>query len=491
MRLFCNSKIHIMQFYNDTSVIRCSFFGQYDKLMELYNVFYEKRSFMLIRFTAENIFSFNKETEFNMLAGDIRRHPDHLVKFPNIELLKSAVIYGANGAGKSNLLRALELLYEIVNEGSIKTAPLNNYFKLGQNEKHPTTLEVEFVYDKVGYAYGISYHAGTVKEEWLYRLHYGKKDDELIFERKTNHKGKETLKLASKYTKSPKDKLLIELYEEDLLKPDSLFIHQAKDKKFKEVTAAFEWITQNIAIISPKTKNFNFIKSLLVSTQFKSFVNETISSFDTGIQEIDVRSIPFNRYFGEDDIRERDRVLKAIQNGEYLTVGSTEDAIALMENGVPIVKKIVSYHVNEKGEKVEFELSEESDGTLRLIDFIPFLYLLVLAPISIFIDEIDQSLHPSLLKDFITKVQQIPNKKGQLIITTHESNLLDLDLFRQDEIWFAEKNKNGESQFYPLSDFNVRPDLDIRKGYLSGRFGAIPFLANLKDLNWDKYAEKE
>ncbi|SFO48817.1 hypothetical protein SAMN05428949_5370 [Chitinophaga sp. YR627] len=446
---------------------------------------------MLIRFTAENILSFNKETEFNMLAGDIRRHSDHLFKFPKIELLKSAIIYGANAAGKSNLLQALDLLSNMVEQGSINIAPPGQHFRLGKNEKHPTSLEVEFIQNKVGYAYGLSYHAGHVKEEWLYILHYGKKEDELIFERKVNNKGRETLKLSPKYVKSVKDKLLIELYEEDLLKADNLFIHLAKDRKFKEITAAFKWFSENIFTISPKNRNFNIVNYFINSENFQTFVNETISSFETGITKIDVQSIPLNRYFGEDNIPERDAVLASIQSGESLWVGSSGNAIALIEDGVPIVKKIVSYHLNEKEEEIVFELTEESDGTRRLIDFIPFLFLLLNAPVTIFIDEIDQSLHPSLLKDFITIVQKIPNKKGQLIITTHESNLLDLDLFRQDEIWFAEKNKNGESHFYPLSDFNVRQDLDIRKGYLSGRFGAIPFLANLKDLNWDKYAEKE
>jgi AAA15 family ATPase/GTPase len=446
---------------------------------------------MLIRFIAENVLSFNKETEFNMLAGDIRRHPDHLYKFPKIELLKSAVIYGANGAGKSNLFKALQLLRKIVLKGNISPIAPNKYFRLEQNEKKPSTIEIEFIINNVGYAYGVSYHAGVVKEEWLYVLHYGKKEDEIVFERKSNNKGKASLKLSSRYTKSAKDKLLVELYEEDLLRPDNLFIHLAKDKKFKEVTAAFEWFLQNMVFIFPKMGNFDFITSFLDSEQFKKFVNETVSSFDTGITEMDVRSIPLNSYFGENDMRERDDVLRAIQNRGPLPVGPTGNAIALIEDGIPVVKKLVSYHLNEQGEKVEFELAEESDGTLRLIDFIPLLYFLVITPVAVFIDEIDHSIHPSLLKDFITKVQEIPNKKGQLIITTHEANLLDLDLFRQDEIWFAEKNKKGESHFYPLSDFNVRPDLDIRKGYLSGRFGAIPFLANLKDLNWEKYAEKK
>jgi len=111
--------------------------------------------------------------------------------------------------------------------------------------------------------------------------------------------------------------------------------------------------------------------------------------------------------------------------------------------------------------------------------------------VTVLIDEIDQSIHPSLLREFVAKVQNNPDKLGQLIFTTHESNLLDMDLFRQDEIWFSVKNKEGASQFYPLSEYNVRPDLDIRKGYLSERFGAIPFLADLKNLKWGEYVQEE
>jgi AAA15 family ATPase/GTPase len=162
----------------------------------------------------------------------------------------------------------------------------------------------------------------------------------------------------------------------------------------------------------------------------------------------------------------------------------------MIENGRAVVKKPVTYHLGPDGKKVKFEMHEESDGTLRLIDFIPLLYLINHLPVTVIIDEIDQSIHPSLLKAFITKVQNDPDRLGQLIFTTHESNLLDLDLFRQDEIWFAEKGPKCASHFYVLSDYDVRTDLDIRKGYLSGRFGAIPFLGNLKDLKWGDYVEK-
>jgi len=163
--------------------------------------------------------------------------------------------------------------------------------------------------------------------------------------------------------------------------------------------------------------------------------------------------------------------------------------IVTKEKGKNIVKKVVAEHINNSGKKVSFDLDEESDGTQRLLDFIPAFDGVLQGEVAFIIDEIDQSLHPALLKALVEKLMKDETTKGQLIFTTHESNLLDLDIFRQDEIWFAEKEKKSSStQLYSLSDFKPRYDLDIRKGYLKGRFGAIPFLANLEELNWQNHA---
>jgi len=131
-------------------------------------------------------------------------------------------------------------------------------------------------------------------------------------------------------------------------------------------------------------------------------------------------------------------------------------------------------------------LQEESDGTQRLLDLIPVFYAILNSDITFIIDEIDQSLHPSLLYTLVKKIMDNDATKGQLVFTTHEANLLDLNIFRQDEIWFAEKNKSGATQLYSLSDYKPRYDLNIRKGYLKGRFGAIPFLGDLKKQNREK-----
>jgi AAA15 family ATPase/GTPase len=103
------------------------------------------------------------------------------------------------------------------------------------------------------------------------------------------------------------------------------------------------------------------------------------------------------------------------------------------------------------------------------------------------IDEIERSIHPMLIFEIIRKFSADKETTGQLIFTTHESNLLNQNIFRQDEIWFTEKDPNGSTDLYSLSDFKEHSTIDIRKGYLTGRYGSIPFLSNLQDLNWHSY----
>src|SRR5690606_24540068 len=131
-------------------------------------------------------------------------------------------------------------------------------------------------------------------------------------------------------------------------------------------------------------------------------------------------------------------------------------------NGKYIIKRAVTIHNDSKGNDVTFDLKDESDGTRRILDLLPIVDLILRKRCTIVIDEIDQSLHVSLLKTLIHKIMDDESTMGQLIFTTHECNLLDLNLFRQDEIWFAEKNRDTQSTvLYSLSDFKPRPDLDI------------------------------
>ena len=168
-------------------------------------------------------------------------------------------------------------------------------------------------------------------------------------------------------------------------------------------------------------------------------------------------------------------VIRLEQGNEFLIERSEENHFYRIS--------IQAAHEPQPGKVIPLDLSEESDGTRRLLNLLPALHYLQTGNAVFFIDEIDRSMHPILARQFLEFfLKSCQGGRHQIIITTHESNLLDLDLLRRDEIWFAEKDQAGSSHLYSLADFTVRTDQDIRKRYLQGRYGAIPFLGDLNAL---------
>jgi hypothetical protein len=444
---------------------------------------------MLIRFIVSNFLSFDEEREFNMLAGSLKSHKHHVYKIGKIDVLKAAAIYGANGAGKSNLIKAIEFLQETVKANGLSKSINDKKFKLSKsNESKPISFEIEISINKKLYSYGVSFNANTVTEEWLYESGVTI-EDKLIFERKASKTGKPIIKLADKYQKTQKQKILIELMEESLLKSGELLLCKSQELKIDEIAAVRNNIAYSIVIIHPGSKFQSLIPALTTSKQFNSFANGLLQTFDTGVTELGIETIDFEKFFGDEDEKLKKEIVSEIDSGLSVLINTHSGSVLVTkEKGKYIVKKVIAHHLNDEGKRVFFDLAQESDGTQRLLDFIPAFHGMLLDDVAFIIDEIDQSLHPALLKALVHKIMADGETKGQLIFTTHESNLLDLDIFRQDEIWFAEKEKkSGSTQLYSLSEFKPRYDLDIRKGYLKGRFGAIPFLAHLEDLKWQTH----
>jgi len=149
--------------------------------------------------------------------------------------------------------------------------------------------------------------------------------------------------------------------------------------------------------------------------------------------------------------------------------------------------KLMTAHINTEGKEVLFELNQESDGTQRLLDIAPSLLEIFVQDKTYIIDEIDRSLHSdittSIFKAFLNNT---PDTKSQLIVTTHETNLLNQELLRKDELWFVQKNKQGQSKLYSLEEYQTRFDNDICRGYLAGRFGGLPLLTAFDNLSWLK-----
>ncbi|MBK8702273.1 MAG: ATP-binding protein [Saprospiraceae bacterium] len=214
-------------------------------------------------------------------------------------------------------------------------------------------------------------------------------------------------------------------------------------------------------------------------------------SFKTGIRDIVTETIPIEEYFGEDDKIEAERIISELKaNPDQVKANRTpfeEITFGLIADKV-YDKRLYLLHEEDNGAN-QFSAAEESDGTRRLLEYIPALYGAIYFSKVYLVDEIERSLHPLLIKELTRKFSQDTTTRGQLIFTTHESNLLDQDIFRSDEIWFAEKKADGATELYALSEFKEHHTIDIRKGYLNGRYGAIPFMGNLRDLKWDTYAE--
>lgn len=217
-------------------------------------------------------------------------------------------------------------------------------------------------------------------------------------------------------------------------------------------------------------------------------MGDFLKAADTGVDGIITEKIEFNldKLFAEmpEPLKSKLTNIKANERLLFSTPDGRRFAMLREESGELTLLKLKARHqLADTGEHIDFEIENESDGTRRLMDLLPALLHSKTSEKVYLIDEIDRSMHPLLSRMFLQAYLDDKNcGRGQLIITTHESQLLDRKILRRDEIWFAEKDKSGGSHIYSLAEFKVRNDLKLGKGYLDGRFGAVPFFGNLDNL---------
>jgi AAA15 family ATPase/GTPase len=451
---------------------------------------------MLIRLLVKNLFSFKELTEFNMLPGRFNRMPYHVYELNNIELLKLNAMYGANGAGKSNLIKSLALLRQFVETGNLPIEFLIETFKFNKESRlQDVFVGVEFIKEEVPYYYGITINQGIIVEEELQISGLGKKDDYTLFLR-TDQEGEKNLELTfSKEVMDDKEASVFPFFlkNEILERNQPVLFHMAsrKNKVFDQFKKALQWFTHDLIPVMPNARHSDLTIHLEGNPGFYQFASDVMQALNTGIKSINVDTIPIEEFFGEDDKQQAERITAELKaNPEKIRPFLTahEEILFVLRQNRVVAKSLYFLHDTDGG-IAKFTAAEESDGTRRLLDYLPAFYAAIKSKQVYIIDEIERSIHPLLIKELISKFSHDQSTHGQLIFSTHESNLLDQEIFRPDEIWFAEKNKEGATEVYSLSEFKEHHTLDIRKGYLNGRYGGIPFLGNLKDLNWEKYAE--
>lgn len=453
---------------------------------------------MLVRFTLSNLFSFKEETEFNFLPGNLKRLPHHKYNRAGIEILKMSAIYGANGSGKSNLIHSIALLKRMIIQGGVPKSFASLKFRLSESCKdRPVEIAIEFIVQDLIFYYSITMDDAIVLEEQL-STNYGGGRDEMIFHRK--HGKTISIKFSDTFESSEQNLTLKRIIEEDLIRPDRLLfnlLNTLSNPSFGKIKQAYSWIENNLTIILPNTKASGLVLEIESKSGFKEFADEMISSYNTGISRLKVDTRSIEEYFGKDDQQQIDEIRAELKNNPDQKVGvlknvkTDEEVVFVNENDTIVAKRLLFEHKNEEDNDVIFSFHEESDGTKRLLEYLPALNSVIKDNQTIIIDEIERSIHPLIVKEIVAKLSEDESTLGQLIFTTHESNLLDQEIFRTDEIWFTEKNMLGATTLYPLSDFKVHSTIDIRKGYLNGRYGAIPFLGNLQDLNWHKFHDEK
>lgn len=447
---------------------------------------------MLIRFVVSNFMSFKDETEFNMLpakGNGSRQLTNHIKKTKSgVEVLKTAAIYGANAAGKSNLVRAIAFLKSIVINDVELLVPQSKRFRLDKTYlEKPSTFRIEYEYQDTHFDYAVEIFKGKITHEWLYLINSIKKNqEELLFKRDNNEvvfgeyfKNKDDVSFAKKFLKKQlKD-------NETVL--NNCYLLLESDTILDKISEAFS----KIHLVFPNSINIEFTESVLLGTKKLDFANKILANSKTGIEKIVIRKIESDLFFGLDDVNVKNNLIDELESNIQKSDNQTKQKAIVFsyrgknysfakENNTYFVFILCAKHENSN---LTFDFHEESDGTNRLFELAPaFEELLHENDFVYIIDELERSMHPLLAKELLKTYSLNSKTNSQLIFTTHESHLLDDNLLRRDEIWFTEKKSDGSTEFYPLSNFNPRGDKVLERGYLEGRYGGIPFLGDFSKL---------
>lgn len=406
---------------------------------------------MLIQFAAENYMSLRDETVLSMNAGAGSELRENLQDYQDGYLLPTAAIYGANAAGKSNIFKAMTAALRIIRESNDRQidrpVPFIHPYAFDEEHRHlPSKFDFTFVINHVKYQYGFSADSSKICDEYLYK--YSSKLPSLIFERTNTN--------DYKYTKSNESKL--KQYEEKTA-PNKLFLATATNWNCELTKEAYLWFAKEIDTYN--NANFNITLDALEvfahgGDSLQSFITSLLKTADINITGYSIDSQTKNLPEG---------LLKAY---------------ALRTNHI----------VTNDDTTCEYTLpfDAESEGTKRIFIFGPIIKDALENGRTIVVDEIDNSLHPLFLEYLIqlfNSRETNPNK-AQLIFNTHSVETLSLDLLRRDQIYFVEKNhENGVTELYSLDEFSPRKTENVRKGYLQGRYGAIPNIG-LEDLAWQR-----
>ena len=438
---------------------------------------------MLIRFAVENFLSFKDKQVFSMVAAKHTRHPDHVADIAGKRILKGSFIFGANASGKSNFVKAISSARNMVFKGVAGVE--RKYFRLDPAwAEKPGMFQFDIFSNGSFYSYGFAftYLDASIISEWLYKIHGN--SEICVFEREYKD-GKTNINTELKFSED--NRFRFRIYSEDI-KKSKTFLREIAEKEtinnpeFKAIKDVWKWF-QELVVLFPNTHlGPDAFTNLASDKQFHSI----LQSLDTGIKSFSIEEQPIDKILNYAPEQVRDNFFASVENfvkkkgrhGTNVILGDDLYSFVMRNNQLVALKQMMNH-----GNPSElFSYNDESDGTRRLFDLLPFVTNITGSGV-ILIDEIDRSFHTKLIIRYLELFYANTTKLDiQLIASLHDVNIMDLDIVRQDEIWFIYKeSETGASRMYSLNKFQIRFDKKIIKDYLLGRFGAIPCFEQLED----------
>ncbi len=424
---------------------------------------------MLIDFKVTNFRSIREEQTLSLVASNYEKDlPDCVIEqdlpgLSGVKFLRGAAIYGANASGKSNVLQAIKFLADFVCSSATKIQPGESTgtepFKLDQTSTtQPSKFEITFVAEDIRYLFGLSLTTQRVIEEYL--VAYPKGLPQRWYHR-TYDEQQQTYTWTRPATGFKRDKSL-----EEKTRENSLFLSVAPQFNHPQLTPVFNWFQTNFHFIQLSAEGGfspNFTAHQLTKYDHYDRILTLLKNADIGISDAKVdrkihKTGVFTKFFSKGGIRD---------------LTSDEVMAYWAEMEIQLFHKVAG----SDPVSLDFE-SEESAGTRRFFSLIgPWIDILESGK-TVFIDEIETSLHPLLIRELLKLLFSAENnpRGAQVVFTTHNPILLDTTLMRRDQIWFTEKSSTGATHLYPLTDYQPRKEEALTKGYLAGRYGGIPFI---------------
>lgn len=418
---------------------------------------------MLIEFSVKNFRSIKDEQVFSMVKSPSveKEETNSFLSDDNngIRLLRTAVIYGANAAGKSNIINAMQFMEEmvLVSASSVQEGdPIDvvPFLFNESNSKEPTSVEVIFISEGTRYQYGFSCTGSHILEEWLFA--YPKGRAQRWYAREFRPEKNDYAYKFSDLLSGKKN-----VWKEST-RANALFLSTAIQLNSEQLKPVFNWFKRLWRPTDAHSLPSNYSASMCEDPKKKETLLTFLKSADFNIHDIKIIKEKFNENHIPSGLPDevKEKIIKQMTDHEILD--------------------IKTIHKTKAGNLVALDLDEESDGTQKFFSLAgPWLDTLENGYVLV-IDELHGRLHPRLVR-FLVEVfhskKTNPNN-AQLIFTTHETSIMNQDIFRRDQFWFCEKDGEQATTLYPLTDFSPRKDKEnIEQGYLSGRYGGVPFVS--------------